>query len=283
MATDEPTDNTPNEGELALIAAACAGNLEEIRKLLSAGVSPNAITSVGSTALMAAVTAGQLEVTKALLAGGANPNVASPGGVTALFLAGDPKIVELLKSAGASGDLNLYESPADISRLAGYRGELSGLAVKSSKLEKELIEKLVEFVKSRGANEAGIARFQGYLDGLSFLDIAELVRNPVKLNAKIDEIVHGIQALLRAAKEGQLETVQALLAAKVEPNAQDSNGYTALMLSSFAGHQDVVKALLVANAKWDIENKLGDTALRLADLAEHAEIVGLLKSAGATK
>jgi serine/threonine-protein phosphatase 6 regulatory ankyrin repeat subunit B len=52
-----------------------------------------------------------------------------------------------------------------------------------------------------------------------------------------------------ATTYGNVEVVQALLAAKADVNAKDYIGRTALMLASEAGRDEVVKLLRQAGAK----------------------------------
>jgi uncharacterized protein len=71
---------TPDDPRTALMRAAEAGRLEDVRKLLKAGANVNeSLPGIGLTALMIAAGRGDLEMVKVLLAAGANPNAA--GGV----------------------------------------------------------------------------------------------------------------------------------------------------------------------------------------------------------
>jgi len=53
-------------------------------------------------------------------------------------------------------------------------------------------------------------------------------------------------SLIRAAKEGDTETVKTLLAAGADVHAKDRDGWTALMQAAFKGHTDIVQTLLAA-------------------------------------
>ena len=71
---------TLDDPRTALMRAAEAGRLEEVRNLLKAGANVNeSLPGIGLTALMIAAGRGELEMVKVLLAAGANPNAA--GGV----------------------------------------------------------------------------------------------------------------------------------------------------------------------------------------------------------
>ena len=68
------------------------------------------------------------------------------------------------------------------------------------------------------------------------------------------------ETLLNAAKEGQTETVQALIAKGADVNAKEKNGWTALIRAAKKGHIDIVKALLEAGADVNAKDKMGGTA-----------------------
>ena len=103
---------TPDDPRTALMRAAEAGRLEDVRNLLKADANVNeSRPGIGLTALMIAAGRGDLEMVKVLLAAGANPNAA--GGVahggfwTVLTFAMNPKnknrleMVDTLLASGA--------------------------------------------------------------------------------------------------------------------------------------------------------------------------------------
>ncbi len=87
-----------------LVAASRQGDLQEVRRLLSIGASPDARAEFG-TPLLEAVEGGHTEVVRALLQAGADPNQPDgPGGKSPLRLAkaaGHREIARLLRQAGA--------------------------------------------------------------------------------------------------------------------------------------------------------------------------------------
>lgn len=92
------------------------------------------------------------------------------------------------------------------------------------------------------------------------------------------------EALLRAARSGNADTVKTLLASSnVDVNGVDADGNTALIEAARFGHDDVVAALLIARADVDAENKAGKTALQLASEGGHDETVRLLTQAGTSR
>jgi len=89
------------------------------------------------------------------------------------------------------------------------------------------------------------------------------------------------ERLITAAKEGDVQTVKALLDAGIDVNAKGNAGMTALMHASRNNHIDCVKILISARADVRIKNELGRTALKIAEGNGYHEIVKLLKEAGA--
>ncbi len=101
------TDDMP-----ALMRAAAAGRLDEVRTLLQSGADVNeALDGIGLTALMLAAGRGDLEIVKILLQAGANPNaaggVAHVGFFTPLNMALNPRnknrleVIDALIAGGA--------------------------------------------------------------------------------------------------------------------------------------------------------------------------------------
>ena len=87
-------------------------------------------------------------------------------------------------------------------------------------------------------------------------------------------------ALLRAARAGNADTVKSLLTSpNVDVNGVDADGNTALIEAARFGHDDVITALLVARADVNAKNKQGKTALMLASEGGHDECVRLLTQA----
>ena len=86
-----------------------------------------------------------------------------------------------------------------------------------------------------------------------------------------------VTPLMKAAKEGNAEKVQELLAAGADVNAQDERGLTPLMWAAGNSFQNTVQILLNAGADIDIKNNKGRTALDLTRNSD--EIKELLRKA----
>ena len=91
----------------------------------------------------------------------------------------------------------------------------------------------------------------------------------------------GHTRLMRAALEGELETVKALLESGADVNTKDSAGRTALMFAVTNMQTKCAKALVEHGADVNARANDGCTALMLAASAGATEIVRLLLSKGA--
>ena len=88
-------------------------------------------------------------------------------------------------------------------------------------------------------------------------------------------------ALLRAARAGNADTVRALLASpNVDVNGIDEHGNTPLIEAARFGHDEVVTALLIAKADVKTKNDEGKTALMLAAEGGHDETVRAITQGG---
>ncbi|MEO6244365.1 MAG: ankyrin repeat domain-containing protein, partial [Opitutaceae bacterium] len=91
----------------------------------------------------------------------------------------------------------------------------------------------------------------------------------------------GETPLMTAARTGQLDAVQALLARGVDVNAKlPTGGQTALMWATHEGNTAVVAALIAAGADFRTPLDTGFTPLLFAARAGHADLVRLLLKAG---
>jgi len=91
-------------------------------------------------------------------------------------------------------------------------------------------------------------------------------------------------ALLRAARAGNADTVKALMASpNVDVNGIDEHGNTPLIEAARFGHDEVVTALLIAKADVKTKNDEGKTALMLAAEGGHDETVRVITQPGVGK
>lgn len=84
-----------------------------------------------------------------------------------------------------------------------------------------------------------------------------------------------------AAANDRADRVKSMLERGVDPNVVNVNGDTALVAAAREGNVATVDVLLAARAPVDTRTRFGDTAMSLAALAGHLGIVKKLREAGA--
>ena len=88
-------------------------------------------------------------------------------------------------------------------------------------------------------------------------------------------------ALHHAAQAGDIDALEATIAAGADVNARDARGWTALMHAANKGYTLLVPILIEAKAEVDIRAPDGATALFIAAVHGHAEVFARLMHAGA--
>ncbi|HZI92853.1 MAG TPA: ankyrin repeat domain-containing protein [Patescibacteria group bacterium] len=94
---------------------------------------------------------------------------------------------------------------------------------------------------------------------------------------------HGLTALIRAARRGDVAVTRVLLQGGASVDQRDSfvNGWTALMHATHTGRIEIMRDLLDAGADVNASNRHGVTALLLASGDQSDAIVRLLLDRGA--
>jgi uncharacterized protein len=297
-------ESEPSRGETALMWAASENHPDAIKVLIEHGADVNArstaltfpkdrfglegVTTVlprgGWTALMYAARQGSLEAARALAEAGANLDLADPDGTTAIVLAiinGHFDTAALLAEKGANPNLAdstgmaaLYAA-ADMSTL----GEIYGRPGRPSTSKVSALE-LIRILLQHGA------------DPNAALKSATLFRAHTPGEPTLGE---GTTPFLRAAKNGDVPTLRALLENGADPARTQKNGTTALMLASGVGRGQGVfakdyatEAELLSAVQFLVEhgadinavNDTGQTALHIAAQASDG-VVDYLAAHGA--
>jgi len=89
------------------------------------------------------------------------------------------------------------------------------------------------------------------------------------------------EALVNAARLGNIDNVQALIDAGADVNVQSNNGYTALIWAVRKNSLPIAQALLAAGANINLQDYVGCTALIWAVRYNSLPIVQALLAAGA--
>ncbi|MHC4587436.1 MAG: ankyrin repeat domain-containing protein [Planctomycetota bacterium] len=90
-----------------------------------------------------------------------------------------------------------------------------------------------------------------------------------------------LEALHRAAVDGEIEQVKLLISEGADVNAKNSAGWTPLQYAASRGHREIVELLLAHDADVDIGGEDNMTAAEYAMQNNHTEILQLLISKGA--
>ncbi len=218
--------NAPDvDGTTPLIWAAHNGDAETGKLLIAAGANVKATNRYGINALHEAATLGDLAMMEALLKAGADPNAAYGAGETPLMLAartGNLNAVKLLIDRGAN------VNGAD--EFKGYTPLMFAATENQAEVAKLLIE--------HGANvNARSRRFE-------FGSLKEAAGG-----ALMERAEGGMTPLQYAAREGNIETGQVLLAAGADVNAAEpQHNFTSMLIAIYNGKYDFVSVLMEHDA-----------------------------------
>ncbi len=302
------------------INAAMYGKLEEVKTAISDNVDVNAIDSNGCTALMYAANYGHIPVIQALLDAGADSNIKSDNdeglgeGMTALmfaagsfFAANRVDVVKLLVQYGADVNLKSKEGKTALMYAAGtcsgYTESVNNLInlgadlnIKDNDDNTALMQMelgnnttIADVLRRAGATENGIAEvrlIKAAREG-DIEQVKALIKNGTNVNHN-----DGL-ALCSAAGKGHQEVVEMLIQAGANVNTSTSN-FTPLATAAYEGYAKIVQLLIQAGANIHVRCHDGDgyNAVEYAELGMHeghhkgkghAEIIRILKEVGEQK
>jgi ankyrin repeat protein len=264
---------TENSKEPDWVMTCLTGTAGDLKKLLDAGMSPDAKCSGGTTALMLA--ARDREKVQLLLERGANPNLPGSTGITPLMVAsryrGNADVVRLLLNRGAVPN-------ADKSVEVRYNASALFYAVMAG--DAETVQVLLE----AGARPADKMKILGRFSispifyAVFSSDprlIDELIARGVDPNGLDDD---RMSPLAWAVIGNNIGTVRALLARGAQVNTVDNFGMTPLLYAASIdfGDTTVMEQLIAAGADPAAKNRDGLTALDLAKQYHHKAHASIL-------
>jgi ankyrin repeat protein len=293
-----PAISTGPQGRTPLHAAALAGELTDVRRLLELGVDPAATDDWGATSLHLAAWEGTPGVVLALLDAGAavdavsrrwpsDPAAASTDAAdwsevtpaVVACLAGRADALTALLERGAASrqtaafGFDVDEKQRRTARLgllhAAAEGGDAACIERVSRVARDWNRKTAE-----GITPLHRAARKGHAEAIPLL----LALEPASLEARR---VHGRTALHDAASVPGAEALEALLAAKATVDARDEEQFTPLHVAAAWGTAAGVRALLRAGASLEARAKTGNTPLHVAAGQGTEEVIETLVAAGA--
>jgi ankyrin repeat protein len=234
-----------------LIAAARAGDVSGVSKLIGERADVNAQSADGSTPLLWAAYNGDPAMVEALLAAGAKPDIANRYGVTPLLQAsraGDAAVIAALLEHGADAALG---HPDGETPLMG--------AARVGRTE------AVELLVAAGVDVNAVDHFQ---------------QETALMRAAAEGHLAVVDRLLAAGADPNLQARVTTL--KDRKNADyPSGGFSALMWAVRNGYVDVVRRLVAAGADLDLRNGDGATAMMIAIVNDRYDLAATLVELGA--
>jgi len=272
--------------------------------LISEGADVNAITLEGSTPLHFAAWNGYKEIAEILIDNGADLNVinnklAGTPFITALDWAiqqGRTEIADLLRKHGGKTSeelFALFEAARTGNIEAAKQAIADGIDVNAEDYRglTPLHEaaafghnEVAELLIAKGAEVNAIIVSGGSNKNKTPLDFAVMK----KQNETADLLrKHGgktseeLNALIDAAKNGDIEAVKQHLAAGADVNAKTGDGTTPLHYAAAKGSKEVAELLIAEGADVNAKGNIGGTPLHTATRGNHKEVAELLIAEGA--
>lgn len=244
----------------------------------------NSTNKRGYTPLMWAAYYGKLEACKILLQAKADVNLISLNKRNVLHLAiagkGDPKVVQFFASfehLRDSKDANEGDTPLILAAWYGQRENCEILLNAGAKVRIKNNKGEDALSIARGKKKEAIVKLlEEHLNKTSSSVHPTLKRYSMAFYSIDTAITEGRKPILKAMKEGNIESFQALIDQRKDLiNSIDENGNTFLMLAAYGGNTAVCKILLTAGANVELTNALGQNVLHQAATSGHTDIIEL--------
>jgi len=277
LAAGAEVDPTTRIGAYTpLHLAAAADRAEVVVALLEAGADPAAATETGEVqALHFAAAAGNVKAIRALLDAGADVNAReTTAGQTPLIFAASKNRVDAVRALiEASAEL-------DVATYVVSMPEMSTVAARSNRIRNEVLDSLAEVA---GVPAVSFRPTPSQLE-YALRRANEVAPASVVVPEKVDEVIDrdigdvsgsgfsrlvgdrgGLTALLHAAREGNVESVMALLDAGADIDRVSLGDETSpILIATINGHFDLALMLLERGANPDLASDAGTTPLYAA-------------------
>ena len=262
-----------------LPAAAIAGDVDAVARLLDLGLPVDAVDAQGCTALLRAAGGGHDAIVETLVARGADLSCAARTGATPLSAAISMRhgpVVQRLLAAGADPDQALPGAVTPLMLAAAL-----GLPEIASRLLQRGAR--VDAVDEQGLNALHCAALHGFtardrarlIALFDLLLLADLPPDAASAQGQTPMLLLlGARAEAGAAADEDvlLGALERLLAEGVALDAQEHRGLTALHLAALHGLPRVVQRLLREGASTQLRDQLGRNAHDLALLRGYVDI-----------
>lgn len=238
----------PCNHQTALQAAASAGHMDAVERLLEAGADPNAVVhDEGLSVLAAAAGQGQLLVVQKLLETGADPDyhglrsTATP--LIAAVMAGHVEICKTLLKSGANFGLSTVCQDDGVKHVGVVSGQCSAIeaAVETSNINllQLLLGTVEDVAREFDPNERKVAESEGREEDARRLLVIEIMLGHAR--DSID------RALVRAGATGNMPIIQMLLDAGADMTAKSHYlNPNAIGAAASRGHLEAMNKLIQA-------------------------------------
>lgn len=258
-----------NVGWSPLHQACWHGHTETVRCLIDQGADLNQRNKFGAGALTLAAASGHLSTVRLLLESGLKPETAPeyrtcPSATMSAALHGRDGALRMLLNRGVK--------PDPLSVPARWTPLMFAAAGGSKPCCQLLLERSADPNKQNllGATALEVATALGNSEVRPYLESKTRNKKPLHVNPEMD--------LITAAREGDLEKVEALLSlAETNVDIQDREGATPLILAAVGGHLTITQLLIGLGSNLDHQDHVnGWTALMQATFFNHIDIVKVL-------
>jgi ankyrin repeat protein len=269
-AVDPALTAADQDGTTPLMRAVLYARPAAIALLLDRGAAVNAANRFGATALMWA--APRTEIVRLLLARGADVNARASDGSTAVAVAARLGNIETMRALVAGG--------ADLSSAVTRSHLLTAayVAPRATAVRQYLSSRGVTLQSAGELQAPALARHTG--DARVFEQLLHVGVDP---RQEVPLITLSIPTFFIAARQGNLESLRALIRAGIDPTAPGPRGWTALMFAAAddTPSLDVMRELLAAGIDINARDGDGRTALDWALTRGETETSRFLRDAGA--